>query len=257
MNILFSPAYIEGRLVIFIFLELNNLKLHYEVTGEGEPFILLHGWGANLRTFDKLAKDLSGMYKVYTIDLPGFGESEIGVPLDIYEVVEVIHQFCMNLQINCPILLGHSYGGRIAIVYASMYQVKKLILVSAAGLKQKLRISKKIKVKVYKIFKKMHLPIKMGSSDYQNADNVKRIMLVKAVNQDLKEEMKKITSPTFLIYGVDDKTTPITLARQIKEYIPDAYLVELEDCGHFPYIDRPSYFTLVLMSYLIGQENTN
>lgn len=97
----------------------------------------------------------------------------------------------------------------------------------------------------------------MGSSDYQNADNVKRIMLVKAVNQDLKEEMKKITSPTFLIYGVDDTTTPITLARQIKEYIPDAYLVELEDCGHFPYIDRPSYFTLVLMSYLIGQEKTN
>lgn len=238
-------------------IKMNDFNLHYEVIGEGKPILLLHGWGASLRTFEKLARDLSSLYQVYSIDLPGFGESEIGVPLSVSEVSDVIYQFCKELHIDNPILLGHSYGGRVAIVYASKYPVNKLILVSAAGLKQKLKISKKIKIRVYKMFKKLHIPVKMGSTDYQNADNVKRIMLVQAVNQDLKNEMKKIKVPTLMLYGKDDDVTPLALAKGIKNSIEQSVLIELEDCGHFPYLDRPSYFTLVLMSYLVGEEHAD
>lgn len=238
-------------------IKMNDFNLHYEVIGEGYPIILLHGWGASLRTFDKLSRDLSSLYRVYSIDLPGFGDSEIGVPLSVSEVADLINQFCKMLQLEKPIILGHSYGGRVAIVYASRYPVHKLILVSAAGIKQKLKISKKIKIRIYKTFKKLHIPVKMGSSDYQNADNVKRIMLVQAVNQDLKEEMKKIHVPTLMLYGKDDLVTPLSLAEEIKHHIKDSVLVELEDCAHFPYLDRPSYFTLVLMSFLVGEDHAD
>lgn len=219
--------------------------------GSGRDLILLHGWGASLLTFSKLAKTLSSNFKVYSIDLPGFGESSIGVPLSVEEVAGIIHEFVIQLGINSPILCGHSYGGRVAIVYASRHAVSKLVLISSAGIKQKLKFSKWFKVRVYKILKKCHLPVKMGSSDYQNADNVKRIMLVKAVNTDLRKEMKMIAAPTLLLYGTNDTVTPLSLGYQIRENIHNSELIELEECGHFPYLERPSIFSIILTSFLV------
>ncbi len=206
-------------------------------------------------TFTKLSKTLSSDFKVYSIDLPGFGESSIGVPLGIEEVAELIHDFVIKLNLEAPILISHSYGGRIAICYASKYAVEKLILISSAGIKQKLRLSKRFKMRVYKVLKKCHVPIKMGSKDYQSADNVRRIMLVKAVNTDLKEELKRIVAPTLLIYGKNDTVTPLKLGYQIKENIHNSELVELEECGHFPYIERLSICSIIIMSFLLGDKS--
>lgn len=190
---------------------------------------------------------------MYSIDLPGFGQSEVLMPLSVDEVSDVIYDFVKLLDINNPIILGHSYGGRVAICYASKYDVSKLVLVSCAGIKQKLNISKRLKIKVYKALKKCHLPVKMGSNDYQNADNVKRVMLVKAVNNDLTKEMNKINVPALLIYGKDDSTTPLELGYKIKDNIKGSMLVEMDNCGHFPYLERYSIFLLILNSFLIGE----
>ncbi|MDE6407978.1 MAG: alpha/beta hydrolase [Anaeroplasmataceae bacterium] len=238
-----------------IFIEIQNLKIHYEVIGSGKDLILLHGWGASLITFNKLAKTLSSNFKVYSIDLPGFGESQVGVPLGVEDVAEILHDFVIELGLDAPVLCGHSYGGRVAIIYASKFSVEKLVLISSAGLKQKLKFSKRFKVRIYKILKKCHIPVKMGSTDYQNADNVKRIMLVKAVNTDLKNELKLIAAPTLLLYGTKDTVTPLSLGYQMKQYIHNAELVELEECGHFPYLERPSIFAIILMSFLVGESD--
>ena len=95
----------------------------------------------------------------------------------------------------------------------------------------------------------------MGSKDYKNADNVRKIMLVKAVNQDLREYMKKIEVPTLLIYGKDDNVTPLKLANEINKEIKDSVLITIEGTKHFPYLERPNYFNLILMSFLIGENN--
>ncbi len=172
-------------------------------------------------------------------------------------MADIIHLFCLKLNIINPILLGHSYGGRIAIIYASKYDVYKLVLVSSAGIKQKLKLSKKFKVKIYKLLKKSHINVKMGSSDYQNADNVKRIMLVKAVNLDLGKYLEKIKTPTLLIYGKNDEVTPLKLGYEIKNKIINSSLIEMEECSHFPYLERPNIFSLILMSFLVGENNDN
>ncbi len=198
---------------------------------------------------------MSSNFKVYSIDLPGFGESQVGVPLGVEDVAEILHDFVIELGLDAPVLCGHSYGGRVAIIYASKFSVEKLVLISSAGLKQKLKFSKRFKVRIYKILKKCHIPVKMGSTDYQNADNVKRIMLVKAVNTDLKNELKLIAAPTLLLYGTKDTVTPLSLGYQMKQYIHNAELVELEECGHFPYLERPSIFAIILMSFLVGESD--
>lgn len=206
-------------------------------------------------TFQGLKKELSGNFKVYAVDLPGFGESEIGMPLSVEEVADILREFIIKMNISKPIILGHSYGGRIGIIYAAKYEVSKLVLVSAAGIKQKLNVSKKIKVKLYKALKKCHIPVKMGSQDYKNADNVKRAMLVNAVNTDLQSYMKKIKVPTLLIYGANDEVTPLSVAKKIEKTIKGAVLIQMEECSHFPYLERPNYFVLILTSFLIGDTN--
>ncbi len=230
---------------------MDGIELSYSKTGEGYPIVLLHGWGANKNTFLKLSKNLEDRFTIYSIDLPGFGESEIGLPLNLYEVTDIIYHFCQKLKIEKPILLGHSYGGRIAIIYASKYPVYKLILVSSAGIRQPLSIKKKLKVRIFKIFKKLNIKVKMGSKDYIDSDNVKRKMLVDAVNSDIKEEMKKIDVETLLIYGQKDETTPVSLGKNIEKNIKGSALVTLENCGHFPYLEQPTIFQLILDSFLV------
>ena len=123
-------------------IEVDGVVVSYECAGSGYPIILLHGWGARKETFNKLFLHLAENFMVYVIDLPGFGETEIGLPMSMDSVVDLIYHFNLKLSIDNPILLGHSYGGRLAIIYASKYEVKKLILVASAGLNQKLNFKK-------------------------------------------------------------------------------------------------------------------
>ena len=98
-----------------IYININDIKIHYKVEGEGKPIILLHGWGANLNTFNNISKSLCENFKVYSIDLPGFGESVIGLPLSIDEVTNIIREFVNKLEIDKPITSvsydeDHGYG---------------------------------------------------------------------------------------------------------------------------------------------------
>ena len=98
----------------------------------------------------------------------------------------------------------------------------------------------------------MNINIKMGSKDYIDADNVKRKMLVDAVNTDLTAEMNQISTECLLLYGGNDTTTPIELGRKIEKNIKNSRLIEIENAGHFPYLEQPSVFNLILSSFLIG-----
>ena len=78
-------------------------------------------------------------------------------------------------------------------------------------------------------------------------------MLVDAVNCDLKKVMKKIENvETLLIYGKEDKTTPVELGKIIEKNITGSALVIMEHCGHFPYLEQPTVFQLILDSFLVG-----
>lgn len=238
--------------MIVIKTNINRIDISYITKGSGNPIILLHGWGANKFTFNTLYNNLSERFLVYSIDLPGFGDTNIGLPFNLYEVADIIHEFCNRFNIDNPIIIGHSYGGRIGIIYAAKYKVRKLILVSSAGIRQPLSIKKKANIKIYKLLKKFNFKPRMGSRDYISSDNVKKRMLVDAVNTDLKEEMNNISSEVLLIYGEKDKTTPLDLANKINGNIKNSGLVIMNDCGHFPFLDKPYEFQLIIDSFLAG-----
>lgn len=235
-------------------ISIENLGIEYECFGEGKDLILLHGWGANHHTFDALIKHLSENFKVYAIDLPGFGESDIFMPLSVSDVCDILHGFVESLGIQNPIILGHSYGGRIAMVYASRYSVKKLILVCSPGFKKELSWHKKMNVTFYKLCKKLRINLNMGSADYKNSSSIMKKTLVKTVSYDLTNEMRMIKAPTLLIGGEIDKTVSKAEMEKIKENINGSALVLMEGTNHFPYLERPIYFTLILDAFLAEVE---
>lgn len=247
-------------------IQLSGLNFHYTVQGEGAPIILMHGWGCNLTTLQSVEKVALENHKVYNVDFPGFGESQ--EPSEVWGVDEytrLIEQLVMTENIENPILLGHSFGGRVGILYSSRNKVNKLILVDAAGVKPRHSLKYYFKVYTYKLGKKL-MPLiygkaraqqridamraKRGSSDYNNASPMMRAILSKVVNEDLKDKMPLIKAPTLLIWGENDTATPLRDAKIMERLIPNAGLVSFPGCGHYSFLDNPFQFAAVLRSFL-------
>jgi pimeloyl-ACP methyl ester carboxylesterase len=249
-------------------INIDNLNIHYELTGSasGKHIILLHGWGSNAAAFAFIIQALKENFNVYAIDFPGFGESP--PPSEVWGVedyTQFLESFVKKLEIKNPILLAHSFGGRVALLYSSRNEVNKLILVDAAGIKPTHSPKYYLKVYAYKLSKKI-LPFiigkkrataqieayrqKSGSSDYNQAKGIMRNILVKVVNEDLKRVMPDIKAPTLLIWGENDTATPLKDAKIMEKLIPDAGLAVLKGAGHFSFLDKRYEFNLIIDAFL-------
>ncbi|WP_289762424.1 alpha/beta hydrolase [uncultured Duncaniella sp.] len=247
---------------------LEGLNLHYTDSEKGEKtVVMMHGWGCNHTTLASIERvALSCGYRVINVDFPGFGDSQ--EPNDVWGVEEYTRQIealTKELGIKTPIMLGHSFGGRVGILYASRNQVEKLILVDAAGIKPKRSLKYYWKVYSFKAIKRLmylflgketaekHLDArraKAGSSDYANASPMMRRILSKVVNEDLTDKLQHIKAPTLLIWGENDTATSLSDAKKMERLIPDAGLVSFPGCGHYSFLDNPMQFAAVLRSFL-------
>lgn len=255
------------------FADINGVRLHYSVTGnpEGKPVILMHGWGCNVTTVASIAEALSDSNRIISVDLPGHGKSSEppllpdGKPWGVYEYADVIEKLMEILNLRNPVLIGHSYGGRLAIIIGSRANVEKIVLVDSAGVKPKRKPSYYYKVYKFKAIKKL-LPLvvgrkkaneiierkraKAGSADYRQASPMMRMVMSKSVNQDLKHLMPKISAPTLLIWGENDTATPLGDAQIMEKLIPDAGLVAFKGAGHYSFLDNPAQFRAVIRSFI-------
>ncbi len=250
-------------------LEAEGGQLSYYVSGkpDGAPVILMHGWGCNHTTLQSIASVLEPYRKVYNVDFPGFGSSP--EPPEVWGVNQysVLIEKLIDLEgIKQPILLGHSFGGRVAIVLGSRRKdIDKIILVDAAGVKPKRSMNYYLKIYGYKFSKWLTRKLygeekakkivesrlaKRASSDYLAASTKMRAVLSKVVNEDLRHLMPEISAPTLLVWGEKDTATPLQDAHIMEKLIPDAGLVVFEGCGHYSFLDNPFKFSAVLRSFI-------
>lgn len=249
-------------------ISIDSITLHYNESGpeDGSPILLLHGWGCNHTTLASIEKIVADKMHVFNIDFPGFGQStEPNEIWGVEEYTQIIEKFIAQQNIFCPVLLGHSFGGRVSILLASRNKVNKVILTDAAGIKPKRSIKYYFKVYSYKTLKHF-LPLllgkksgnlmldkyrsKSGSSDYNQASPMMRAILSKCVNEDLKHVMSQINAPTLLIWGENDTATPLSDAKTMEKLIPDAGLVSFPDCGHYSFLDNPIGYKAVIKEFL-------
>lgn len=246
--------------------EIDGLKVYYEVDGKGSPVVLLHGWGGQAASFKPVFNYLARNYRVYALDLPGFGYSDIpSVPWGTNDYALFISNFFVKKRIANTNIIAHSFGGRIAIVLAANFpeKVNKLVLVDSAGIKSKRTVKYHLRVSIAKIGRFLFSPRFFGiygekardtiyslvaSKDYQDAGEM-RGTLVKVVNEDLKYLLSKIKSPTLLVWGEQDTATPISHAKIMEKEIEYSGLVILQNAGHFSYLDQFPQFCRIVSRF--------
>ncbi|HHT37896.1 MAG TPA: alpha/beta hydrolase [Mollicutes bacterium] len=240
-------------------MNIKDVNINYVQYGnkEGKDIVLLHGWGQNIEMMDPIGRRLEEDFRITIIDFPGFGKSgEPPTALTVYNYYELLDEFLSKLKIKEPILIGHSFGGRVAIIYAALKPVTKLILFAApfrrsnkkADLKLKvLKFMKKVPViKRLEGFAKKH----MGSTDYRNATPIMRKILVNVINENLYDYLTKIKASTILIWGSEDTEVPVEEAKVIENTINDCGLIIYEGCTHYAYLERIDQTVNIINEFL-------
>ncbi|MBR2828300.1 MAG: alpha/beta hydrolase, partial [Bacilli bacterium] len=152
----------------------KKISIYYETYGNKKnTIVILPGWGDTRKTFQFFIDSLKEDYKIYILDYPGFGNSITPKnTLTLEDYVELIQEWFQKENIKNPIIIAHSFGGRISSLLISKYKikVKKLLLIDVAGIKRRKKLKIFLKEKIYKLLK--HL-IKLLPKNIQKKQLIK------------------------------------------------------------------------------------
>jgi pimeloyl-ACP methyl ester carboxylesterase len=213
--------------------------------------IFLHGWGADHNSF----LWLKGMLKdnLYFADLDGFGGTCPPQDVTISGYAKRLENYIAKNNLSDVILVGHSFGGRVAIEYAASHNLAGLVLVDSAGLKPRFNLKRSYKIAKYKLAKTLvKLKIlpqnrlkKYGSQDYQNASPQMKKVMLQAVNHDQTKLLSQISCPTLIVWGSGDDQTPPYMAKILHKKIAGSGLVMLSG-GHFCFLENQIQFAKII-----------
>ncbi len=251
-----------------MFVNIDGLNIEYCEQGSGTPVLLLHGWGASFDTYRGVINTLKDRCRVVAVNFPGCGNSDtMESPWKLEDYCAFVLKFMKAVNLQDPILFGHSHGGRVTmkLVADGLVNPKKIVLLDAAGLIPKKTLKQKWRAKSFKAIKTvLTLPLiksfsggllekarnHYGSADYNAAPLVLRQTLVSLVNTDIRDILHKISCPTLLIWGENDTATPLSDAKIIESLIPDCGLCVLKDCGHFAFCEKPFEANAIINSFI-------
>lgn len=245
-------------------LDVNGLETYYEEYGPADaPAVLvLPGWMAKASLYRIVADAISEKYRVILVDMPGF-TGDTPEPPEAWNLdgfVDYTVALIQALGFGSLTLMGHSFGGRIIIKMMNRpdlpFEVERIVLVDAAGIRHELSGSAKAKQKLFRFAKHFmsetqieHYKETHGSADYRAASPLMRECMVKAINEDLTPLLPGVKPETLLIWGTADTATPITDGELMERTMPDAGLARIEGAGHFSFAEAPALFTGILRSY--------
>lgn len=263
--------------------------LHFHVEGDGSPLVLLHGFGAHAFTWRHLIGPLAERRRVIALDLKGFGASPKPAdgryaPLDH---AAVVREFLAAEGLTDVVLVGHSFGGAVALLSAldeaaagpNASRVRGLVLIGSPAYRQ--AVPRFIRLFRRRLVGELVLgvvPPRMlaravlaeGYADPRRirAEQVEayaaplaerrtaRAILATA-RQLVPPDLDAITAryaglrlPVLLVWGDRDVVVPVAIARRLHAALPGAELVVIEDCGHIPQEERPAETLAALEAFL-------
>lgn len=257
-----------------MFILIDNLKINYEKEGSEKTdknFVLLHGWQDNLKRWDFVSSFFVDNHQIVRLDFPGFGFSDTPKePWDVLDYTEFLNNLLTKLGINDNIiLLGHSFGGRVAIKFASLHseKISKLILVDSAGIKPRMNFKRafyfilaKIGGTIFSlpIFRKFREKSRakfyrqIAAEDYYTISSspfLKKSFL-RIINEDLQEDAKKIKNKTLIVWGEKDGETPLKDAFVFNKLIKNSELRVIKNAGHYSFLDKKEEFLNALTNFI-------
>lgn len=249
---------------------LDGMEFASEVTGEGAPVLLLHGWGGRIESMQAVAAGLIPHgFQAHILDLPGFGRSaappQAPEPWGVFEYTQFVLHYIETTGLRPLHLIGHSFGGRIAIVLGANHpdRISKIVLADSAGVRTPpsarsrlvdlgnaaLRLPglNALEPQLRRLGQRA-----LGSDDLKNAGLLEATFR-KVVTEDLLPYAARIKAPTLLIWGDLDLDTPLWQGQALEKAIPDAGLVVFKGAGHFAYQERLTEFVHIVKTFLQGK----
>lgn len=222
--------------------------------------LALHGWTTTIEKWGPFVTQMAKLGMRIKIPLvPGLTK-KITKPWTLTDYVNWFKKMVGDKKV---ILLGHSNGGRIALAFAAKYpqNLKALVLIDSAGIyhhELPLKVKRflfnslaKLGGKITSQEKLRNILYKLsGESDYKNASPLQRQIMVNLISLDLTPILKKITTPTLIIWGQKDKITPLADGKLMHKLIKGSKLEIIEGAKHCPQYTHPKEVAKIICEYL-------
>lgn len=231
--------------------------------------VILHGWGLSGKTFTPLAEELKKCgYRVFTPDLPGFGEAGMPErPLTLTDYTRFLDEYIKKNHIEHPILIGHSFGGRVSLKFNELYpkRVRVLILSGTPGFtpipKKKLILF----ISLAKIGKLLFSipPLTLvqdavrrwyyyvvGAREFFRAEGAMRETFKRIVREDLVKAMEVVDIPTLLLWGEYDIIVPFSIAERMHQVIAGSELIVIPEADHGVPFKQPEVFASYVKRFI-------
>ena len=244
----------------------DGLMTDYQKIGSGKVIVCLPGWGNSLTSFANLAQHLQGDYTILTLDLPGFGSTEAPpTAWGLENHVDFVAEWLKKIGVKkIHSLVGHSYGGAVAITGLSSGIIKseKLVLIASAGIRSENAKRLALLKAVTKIGKQ---PLKLMPKNWQTRARQKFYGAIgsdltllphmeatfrKMINQDVQSAAASIKVPTLLIYGSADQVTPLRFGRLLNQAINGSKLEIISGAGHFVHQEQAEKVAGLIKAFL-------
>ena len=237
------------------------MSLHIEKIGQGQPLVMIHGWGMHSDMWMQARDLLSQQFELHLLDLPGMGYSQ---NMADYRLSTVAEKIAQDIPSNAYIL-GWSLGGLIASKIALITPVKKLILVASTPCFVAREDWQQGMQDYQGTMHKLLALIAMGSGNARATSKMLReaLSLRPAPNQqallgaldilrtaDLRADLHRLATPTLLIHGAHDKLASLSAAEWTAKTLPNATLFTLPSAAHEPFISHPQMFADKVTEFL-------
>jgi pimeloyl-ACP methyl ester carboxylesterase len=245
------------------FVEADGLKIAYERVGEGRPLVFVHGAAEDSRIWQPQLVDLADEFTVVAWDEPGAGRSsELPEGLTLGGFADGLAALIESLRLGPAHVAGLSWGGTVVLELYRRHPglVATLIMIDTyAGWKGSLPADE-VRARVVGARRMLAAPPEEFDPTLPGlfagdppADIVRLLTAIAAevrpatlgqelaimAETDLSDLLPHVAVPTLLLWGDSDARSPLTVARQFEEAIPDAELVLIEGAGHMSNLERP------------------
>ena len=215
-----------------------------------KTILYLHGWGCSLNYMNMIS-NINNTNSLL-IDLPGFGKNDdLSEPFSFEDYIKCILTFLKENNYKIDIIVGHSFGGKLAVALANKLNLSSLILLAPSTFNKKRGVFYYLKIYTYKLFKKINFLHKylhlFGSKDYKELKPIMKKTMSNVINYDVSNYLKNIKIPVVIIQGNKDKITPLYIAKKTKKHLYDCEIISI-DGNHFAYITNANLISSIIES---------
>lgn len=216
----------------------NTYALSYELLNLDQPqtILFLHGWGSNKEIMKQAFGKCFPTYQHLYLDLPGFGHSPLDRIIITQEYADIVGIFLKALHVKPLMIVGHSYGGKVA----TLLEPEVLVLLSSAGIVAPKSLKVRLKIALFKLLKPL-APRSFyrffATKDVDGMSDVMYEIIKRVVNEDLTQHFLTCKAKAFLFWGKDDTATPLKSGETMHALIKGSQFFPMEG-DHFFFLKQ-------------------